>query len=79
MYIVYDEFMDFVKAMELDNYVSPGGLAHRCGVTRQTVNYWVNTDLIDAHRYEGREGQYTLIHVSEFKKITESRGIEISL
>lgn len=79
MYIVYDEFMDFVKAMEKDNFVSPGGLAKRCNVTRQTVNNWINRDLIDAHSYDGREGQYTLIHVSEFKKITREKGIEISL
>lgn len=79
MYIVYDEFMDFVKAMEKDNFVSPGGLAQRCKVSRQTINAWVNADLIDAHRYEGREGRYVLIHVSEFKKITKEKDIKISL
>lgn len=79
MYIVYDEFMDFVKAMELDNYVSPGGMAKRCGVSRQTINAWINANVIDAHRYEGREGNYTLIHLSESKKIARDKGIEISL
>jgi hypothetical protein len=74
MYIDYDLFKDFHKVIGDGEFISPGGLAHKFGVARQTVQYWIEKDVIDAIRYEGKEGKFVLINMKQCDAIRKFRG-----
>ena len=75
MYIDKNEFEDWLEAVGEIEGISPGGLAHQWNVSRQTVNNWVNGDIIDAYRYKGREGTFIIIdEVESFSRIKEYRA-----
>lgn len=48
--------------------MSPGGIAQRIGVSRQVVNNWVKRDVINSYRYNGVEGQFVIIPLTEIEK-----------
>lgn len=75
MYIDYDNYMDFEKYFVKlkGQYLSPGAVGKVYGVSRQAVNYWINKDVVDAHRYIGKQGSFVIIAIDEFKKIDEFR------
>lgn len=75
MYIEYDSYMEFenyfVKLK--GQYLSPGAVAKVYDVSRQGVNYWIKADIINAHRYIGKQGTFVIVPIDEFKKIDEFR------
>lgn len=73
MYIDFKEYKEFEeKVIGLDGqFISPGGMAKDFGVTRQAVNNWINWDKINAYRYEGKQGYFVFIPLSEYEKIEE--------
>lgn len=78
MYIDYETFDEYEEMFNNSDchMVSPGWVAMVFKVTRQSVNYWINNDIIDAHRCKGEKGQsghYVLISESEYPKILEFR------
>jgi hypothetical protein len=73
MYIKCKDFNEWLNyAINIDG-ISPGGVAKSYNVSRQAVNNWINNDVIDAYFYEGKEGQYTIIDIEDFKKIDKFR------
>lgn len=64
-------FNQWLKVANKGAGISPGGMAKQFNVTRQTINNWINNDIIDAYRYEGKEGRYTIIMMSEYEKVRE--------
>lgn len=75
MYIDCKNYYEFDQKMnrELDGrFVSPGYICNRFGVSRQLVHNWITRDnLIDAYRYEGKQGYFICIPFSEVEKIYE--------
>jgi hypothetical protein len=71
MYIDYKNYIDFDRGTRRfkGQFVSPGAVARDFGVTREGVYYWINNDVIDAHRYKGEEGDFTFIALEEYKKL----------
>lgn len=74
MYIQCESFNEWLKTANNVKGISPGGLARDFGVSRQTVNTWVNNNIIDAYSYEGREGKYVIIDMAQYKNIRSFRN-----
>lgn len=72
MYIECKTFGEWLKNAD-SNSISPGGMARDFRVSRQTVNNWINDDVIDAYSYDGKEGGFVIIHVSEYEKALNYR------
>lgn len=70
MYIECKTFGEWLKKANKDS-ISPGGMAKEFRVTRQTVNNWINNNVIDAYSYDGKEGGFVIIQTSEYKKVGE--------
>lgn len=71
MYIDYKDYDDFDKWTRhlKGQFVSPGTVARDFRVTREGVYYWINSDVIDAHRYKGDEGDFIFIALEEYEKL----------
>ena len=71
MYIKYENLVEWAKSVEdMEKGLSPGGLANKIGVTRQTINNWINSDVIDAHTFDSESGVYVMIDAdTEMNKI----------
>lgn len=71
MYIDYKNYEEFDKGTRhlKGQFVSPGTVARDLGVTREGVYYWINNDIIDAHRYKGDEGYFIFIPLEEYDKL----------
>lgn len=75
MYIKCKTFNEWLKcASDMDAGISPGGVAKDFNVSRQTVNNWINKDVINAYSYDGKEGEYVIINTSEYYKIIKYRN-----
>lgn len=70
----YDEFNQKMNK-ELDGrFVSPGYICDNFDVSRQLVQNWIVRDnLINAYRYEGDQGYFICIPLTEVEKIYELR------
>lgn len=79
MFIKFDDFNSFLKRASKGNFVSPGYFSNALSVPRQTVHYWINSDMMDALKYEGIEGKFILIDIEYVKKLEELRGKKESL
>lgn len=77
MYIDCKDYSDFNQKMnkELDGrFVSPGYICNTYGVSRQLVHNWIVRDnLINAYRYEGDQGYFICIPLTEVEIIYELR------
>ena len=76
MYIkckTFNEWLGSVSKMK-ESGISPGGMAKHFNVTRQTVNNWINNDIIDAYLYNGKEGEYVIIDTGEYEKVKSYKG-----
>lgn len=71
MYITYNNYEEFDEGTKdlYGQFVSPGTVARDFRVTRQAVQYWIESDLIDAHRYKGDEGYFIFIPLKFYEKI----------
>ena len=71
MFIDYKDYEDFDKGTRhfKGQFVSPGTVARDFQVTRQAVHYWINKDVIDAHRYKGDEGDFIFVALEEYDKL----------
>lgn len=71
MFYDYQNYDDFEKGTLhfRPNFVSPGTMARDFGVTRQAIHNWIVRDIIDAHRFEGKEGYFIFIDLSEYEKV----------
>lgn len=77
MYIDCKDYGDFNQKMNLEldgRFVSPGYICNTYGVSRQLVHNWIVRDnLINAYRYEGDQGYFICIPLTEVEKIYELR------
>jgi hypothetical protein len=67
-YKTWKDFENYFITLE-GGFVSPGGICKEFKVSRQLVYYWTINNVIDAHRYTGKQGEYLIISISEFEKI----------
>lgn len=66
----YSEWDNIVNNQLFGQFVSPGYLCNSYNLSRQIVHNWINRDnLIDAYRYEGKQGYYIAIPLTEVEKI----------
>lgn len=76
MYIRFKTFEEWLASAGKmkESGISPGGMAKHFNVSRQTVNTWINNDIIDAYLYNGKEGEYVIIDTAEYEKVKRYRG-----
>ena len=68
----FDEWLDYAGMMERSG-ISPGGMAKDFGVSRQSVNNWINDNIMDAYFYEGQEGRYVIIDTVQYEQVRRYR------
>lgn len=77
MYIDCKDYDDFDQKVNIElggQFVSPGYICNRYGVSRQLVQNWIVRDnLINAYRYEGAQGYFICIPLTEVEKIYDLR------
>lgn len=68
----FDEFLDLLGNKE-KQFVSPGYIVNRFGVTRQRLDNWVSRDnLINAIVYEDEKyGKFKFISLLELEKVRD--------
>lgn len=71
-------FIDCESYQELNrragsNIVSPGYICDKYGISRQVVHNWIKRDVINAYRYQGKEGYFIFIPLTEIEKVYETR------
>lgn len=69
----YDDINSRVSEADKDGFVSPGYFNMMYGIGRQVVHNWIKRDVINAYRYEGKEGYFIFIPLSEVERVYEER------
>lgn len=70
MYIDCKTFNKWLRVACDFKGISPGAMAKDFKVSRQTVNNWINDDVINAYSYDGKEGKYVIINMeTEYDKV----------
>lgn len=69
----YDDINSRVSEADKDGFVSPGYFNMEYGIGRQVVHNWIKRDVITAYRYEGKEGYFIFIPLSEVDRVYEER------
>lgn len=69
----YDDINSRVSEVDKDGFVSPGYFNMMYGISRQVVHNWIKRDVINAYRYEGKEGYFIFIPLSEVERVYEER------
>lgn len=70
----YEEFNQKVNEELKGQFVSPGYVCNKYDVSRQLVHNWIVRDnLINSYRYEGPQGYFICIPISEVEKIYDLR------
>lgn len=77
MFIDLNTYDEFDKKLNIDlkgQFVSPGYISNKYGVSRQLINNWISRDnLLDAYRFNGQQGYFIAIPLDEVDKIYNLR------
>ena len=69
----YEDINNRVSEIDKGRFVSPGYFGMRYGISRQVVHNWIKRDVITAYRYQGDEGYFIFIPISEVNRVYEER------
>lgn len=73
MFIDFNNFYEFDETVNnklAGQYVSPGYLVNTYNVSRQLVHNWIARDNhINAYRFNGKQGYFIAIPITEVEKI----------